>query len=208
MLSDFSSVSWALLNSSKMKMNHFFAKCLVLFGVFSLWNDQACAAGADAERLSLLLEEALALFQHAEYAESYEKYQEVLELDPDHQDAIEQTFELAAIFKRSGELWKQQGEIEEAQKNTRFYQQIVRELLKLLTGRWQTVLNAYSSRTEAEKQQEERETIQQLQTLIQIVTNIHYLYEHFYQNDNETKTLLDKLQRALEMYQKELDLYE
>lgn len=186
----------------------FFAKCLVLFGVFSLWNDQAYAADADAERLSQRLEEALALFQNAEYAESYEKYQEALESDPDHQEAIEQTLELAAIFKRWGELWKQQGEIEEAQKNTRFYQQIVRELLKLLTGRWQTVLKEYSSRTEAEKQQEERETIQQLQTLIQIVTNIHYLYEHFYQNDNETKTLLDKLQRALEMYQKELDLYE
>lgn len=186
----------------------FFAKCLVLFGVFSLCNEQVCASDADAERLSQRLEEALALFQHAEYAESYEKYQEVLEIDPDHQEAIEQTLELAAIFKRSGELWKQQGEIEEAQKNTRFYQQIVRELLKLLTGRWQTVLNEYRHRPESEKQQKKSETIQQLRTLIQIVTNIQYLYEHFYQHDSETKTLLDKLQRALETYRNALELYE
>lgn len=179
-----------------------FAICVVFFSLCKQ------ARASDAERLSQLLEEALALFQNAEYAESYEKYQEVLGLDPDHQKAIEQTFELAAIFKRSGELWKQQGDAEEAQKNTRFYQQIVRELLKLLTGRWQTVLKEYSSRTETEKRQEKSETIQQLRTLIQIVTNIQYLYEHFYQNDNETKTLLDKLQRTIETYQKELAAYE
>ena len=195
-----------------MRKNHFFlfffAKCVVLSGIFCLLHWQANASDANAERLARLVEEALTLFQNAEYAESYEKYQKVLELDPDHQQAIEQTFELAAIFKRSGELWKQQGDAEEAQKNTRFYQQIVRELLKLLTGRWQTVLKEYSSRTDTEKRQEKSETIQQLRTLIQIVTNIQDLYKRFYQDDTDIQTFLDKLQRALETYRAELARYE
>ncbi len=151
----------------------FFANCLLLIGVFCLRGGYANAS--DSERLSHVLEEASALFQDAEYVESYEKYHEALDIDPDHQEAIDRALELAAIFKRSGELWQRQGNPEEAQKNDRLYRQIVRELLELLTGRWQTVLNEYSSRADTEKRQEKNNTEQQLRPLFRNVENMRYL---------------------------------
>jgi len=170
------------------------------------------ATAAHPEEVEKLVKEADAYFQRQEFAASYDLYLRVLGLAPSHQPARDKIYAIINTYKTLEEAAQKTGNNDQARLYAQKYQNMIRDLLKMLTAQLKREIQRYGELIDAQKKGEnvKKGIIPVLSNVIQILQNLKIIYEEFPQGDagTETEKVVERIGQTIKKYAQELAYYQ